>query len=144
MKKCLAVGVICLLMLMAIPIVIGDDEIEFPKEDGPYTIFVGGFHRGSAPLKPIEIEEGYIQLGPLCFMKYPKYLSINYFQVPEWDEFIIVFINGQYQGQLVKDFHGIEVYGFKGIFSSYFLTGFNLLLFHRLRAYGICDEIDFS
>ena len=143
MNRFLAIGAICALMLVSLPTVIGNDEIEFPKENGPYTIFVGGLKRCTI-FQPIEIEDGHIQLGPLCIMKYPRLLCIYYFQVPKLDEFHVVFINGKYQGQLVKDFHGMDIYGFKGFYPADCWQTFKMFTPGRIRAFGICDEIDFS
>ena len=45
LKKGLAVGVICLLVLVTIPMVSGED-ILYPREEGPYNVFIRGKCRG--------------------------------------------------------------------------------------------------
>jgi len=40
LRKVLAVGIICLLMLVSIPLVNALDE--YPREEGPYIVFMGG------------------------------------------------------------------------------------------------------
>ena len=146
MKKTIVIGILVLLMLVSLPTAVGDDEIEFPKEDGPYTIYVGGLYRCTI-FKPIEIEEGHVQFGPLCLMKYPKLLCIYYIQIPTFKEFHVVLINGKYQGQLLKEYNGIDVYGFKGFYPADYWQTFkqfsSIITPGRIRAFGICDEINF-
>jgi hypothetical protein len=40
-KEGLVVGIICLLMMVLLPLICGE-EIEFPKDQGPYTVFAVG------------------------------------------------------------------------------------------------------
>jgi len=134
-RKLVLVGIICILMLVAFPTVIAEDEIEFPKENGPYTIFVGGNYYGSL-LNPVAIDifNEYMNLGPLVAIKYPGRLAYNLHKG------CILIINGQ--PQLVNSGFRVEAYGFIGYHPAFFQTIFKLMYFGRLRAFGICQEID--
>ena len=74
LRKSLAVGIICLLMLVSIPMVSGED-IRYSREEGPYNIFIGGYgglFNGSIniyrhPLKLIS--DGYVIS---CFSPFTK------------------------------------------------------------------------
>lgn len=133
-KKNLVVSVICIFMLMSIPIVTGN-EIEYPKENGPYTIFIGGNYYGSL-LTPIAVDifNEYINFGPLVAIRYPGRLAYNLHKG------CILIINGN--PQLVDTGFRVEAYGFIGYHPAFFQTIFKLMYFGRLRAFGICQEID--
>ncbi len=134
MKKTLVISIVCLFMLMTIPTTTGND-IEYPKENGPYTIFVGGNYYGSL-LTPIAIDvfNEYINIGPFVIVRYPGRLAYNV------HEGCILIIDGQ--AQIVDSGFRVEAYGFMGYHPAFFQSIFKLLYFGRLRAFGICQEID--
>ena len=129
-RKGLAVGVICLLMQMIIPTTTGND-IEFPKEKGPYIVFIGGKCYGGVIPGPINfewlllIEEGYtrvIQVGPLHFYwQYPY--GPDYFM----EEGSIFIVNGRIQD--IEYPIEIELMGFKGYAPAVFQWLFKMGMF---------------
>ena len=143
LKKGLVVGVICLLMLVALPTVIGDDDVEYPKENGPYIVFIGGKCYGGVIPWSINIEwlllieEGYsrvIQVGPFhLYWQYPY--------GPDYDmeEGSIFIVNGQIQDIEYPVF--IELMGFKGYAPAFFLWLLKMPI-GRIRVLGICDAIN--
>ena len=141
-RKELSVVVICLLMLMIIPTTTGND-IEFPKEKGPYIVYIGGKCYGGVISGPINfewlllIEEGYtrvIQVGPLNFYwQYPY--GPDYFM----EEGSIFIVNGQIQD--IEYPVEIELMGFKGYAPAVFQWLFKMLI-GRIRVIGICDAIN--
>jgi len=66
--KGLAVGIVCLLMLVTFPTIVGNEDIEYPKENGPYLVFIGGKSYGGVISGPINfewlliLEEGYTRV----------------------------------------------------------------------------------
>lgn len=139
MKKGIAVGVICLLMLVSLPTISGE-RILYPKEEGPYTVFISGNSSGmGGGLSTI------FRLLPLWFLIYPR--SIEY----DFDEDSVFFVNGEKQDILYPA--QIDLIGFKGygqtiymlILKCYvaafmgFLTGF--MPNPRARVIGLCAEI---
>ena len=76
-RRSLVVGVICLLMLVSIPLVNALDE--YPREEGPYKVFMGGKCSigGNKPLWfdfPGLLNDGkpkWFQLGPLSLHRWP-------------------------------------------------------------------------
>ena len=139
MKKGIAVGVICLLMLVSLPTISGE-RILYPKEEDPYTVFISGNSSGmGGGLSTI------FRLLPLWFLIYPR--SIEY----DFDEDSVFFVNGEKQDILYPA--QIDLIGFKGygqtiymlILKCYvaafmgFLTGF--MPNPRARVIGLCAEI---
>lgn len=140
MRKTIVIGIVCLFMLMAIPTTTGND-IEYPKENGPYTIFIGGYWFGSLVPLPLVISDEYIQLGPLCLLKYPNKISFKVYPGS------VVMINGETPNYMEDDINKIDVYGLKGFYPAYYLQGLKIwtiaFRLFRARSFGICDEIDF-
>jgi len=142
-KKVIVVGMIFLLMLMIIPTTTGEDIIEYPKENGPYTVFISGkCYDGVIPWSInidwlLLIEEGYsrvIQVGPFHF----------YWQYPYGPDYAmeqgsIFIVNGQLQDVEYPVF--IELMGFKGFAPAFFLWLLKMP-FGRIRVIGICDAIN--
>ena len=108
MKKCLAVGVICLLMMVAIPMMsgeqvllnLGGEEHLYPKEEGPYNILIVG-RSGS-----ISNRENFPKILPFLNLKYPESIEINFFNPS------LFFVNGKLQK--VNFTAKIFLYGYKG------------------------------
>lgn len=129
-KKGLAVGVICFLMLISIPMVTGT-RIDYPKENGPYTVFIGGY--GGLINGSIDI---YRHPLPFWYLIYPEHITYNF------KCFTIFFVNGERQ-ELTYPAE-ISLRGFKGYAQP--LTCYILILtlfrfIHRTRVLGRCDEI---
>lgn len=71
LKKGLIVGILCLLMLVYFPLVTGDFVV-YPKEEGPYTVFIGGKPGGGGASEPIFFNATIgFQFGPFCKYHYP-------------------------------------------------------------------------
>ena len=134
LKKGIAVGIICLLLLVSVPMATGN-EIEYPKENGPYTIFIGGNYYGSL-LTPIAIDifNEYINIGPFVIIRYPGRLAYNLHKD------CVLIIDGQVQ--IIDSGFRVEAYGFMGYHPAFFQYIFKLIYFGRVRAFGICQEID--
>ena len=128
MKKCLAVGVICLLMLVAIPIVNGE-WIEYPKEDGPYTVIICGPIRGFGFNGHVDF---YSYKWPFWNLNYSQKISYKF-------RILSVFLVNETL-QKIKYPALIELYGFKG-FAPTFLMLSSKLSIGRCRVIGECDEI---
>ena len=142
LRKGLAVSIICLLMLVTFPIVVSDD-IEYPKENGPYAVFIGGKCYGGIISAPINFEwllfldEGYtrvIQFGPFhLFWKYPY--GPDYIM----EDGSIFVVNGKIQD--VEYPVEIELMGFKGYAPAVFQWFFKMA-FGRIRVVGFCEAIN--
>ena len=142
LRKGIAASIIFLLILIIIPTTTGDD-IEFPKEKGPYIVFIGGKCYGGVIPGPINIEwlllieEGYtrvIQIGPFHF----------YWQYPYGPDYVmeegtIFIVNGQRQD--IEYPIEIELMGFKGYAPAFFLWLIKIPI-GRMRVIGICDAIN--
>jgi len=133
LKTGLAVGIFCLLMLLSIPSVIGDFVV-YPKEEGPYTIFVGGKTYGGSVSDPIFLNTTMgFQFGPFCKYVYPygpEYNMLN------WTIFIV---NGEIQKYAFPAQIGLK--GLKGFAPAINQLNFKILSGGRLRIFGVCDEI---
>ena len=138
-KKGLAVGVICLLMLLSIPMVSGED-IRYPREEGPYNVFICGKSEGfgGGPYT-------FFHLLPFWILLYPQSVSYHF------EEGSVFFVNGEKQ-DIVYPAH-IWLSGFKGYGQTIYmillkdaasafiglLTG--SFLIPRARVIGLCSEI---
>jgi len=140
MKKLLTVGIICLLMLVSIPMVSGK-AILYPKEEGPYNVFISGKNTGMGG----GIYTLFLHFWPLWFL--PYILSISWhFQAGS-----VFIVNGEEQD--IEYPAQIDMSGFKGYDQSdlmfglkhymsviiFFLTGFQPT--PRARIIGQCTEI---
>ena len=138
-RKGMAVGVICLLMLVTVPMVSGE-RILYPKEEGPYTVFISGNSSGmGGGLFTL------FRLVPVWFLIYP--LDIEWHFQPD----SVFFVNGEKQDIVYPA--QIDLIGFKGygqtiymlILKCYvaafmgFLTGF--MPTPKARVIGRCAEI---
>jgi len=143
LKKCLVVGVICLLMMVAIPLV--NAEGDYPKDEGPYTVFIGGECNGGGIPDPITfpiiflIRHGYLrgmQFGPLSYWVWPW--------GPEYhmEEGSIFIVNGKVQDvEYPVQFH---LRGFKGYAPAVGLWLTKAIISGRIRMFGVCEEISLS
>jgi len=129
-RKGLAVGVICLLMLVSIPMVTGE-RIDYTKEDGPYTVFIGGY--GGLFNGSIDIFRHPL---PFWYLIYPEHISYYF------GRFTIFFVNGEKQEITYPA--QINLSGFKGYAPPLTCYIMNLVMFRfipRTRVFGRCDEI---
>ena len=138
-RKGLAVGIICLLLLLSIPNVSGE-TIHFPKEEGPYTVFASGEINTMAGNLSI-----IFRIMPFWFLSYPRHIEYWF------EEDSVLFVNGEKQDIIYPaqvDLIGFKGYGqtvymwfFKifGLNFIYFLTDF--LINPKARVVGQCDEI---
>ena len=150
-KKGIIVGIILFCMLMSVPSALGS-VIDFPKENGPYTVFIGGVNTLQSLQNPItiDVENKSYNIGPLCFLRYPNTLAFNICMHKSRG---IVIINGTTQ-TIPDDLVGIEIRGFMGfhvgtlvMMSKILLFGYYEPLYAKFvhyRTFGICDEIDFN
>lgn len=139
-RKELTVGVICLLMLVSIPMVTAGED--YPPEEGPYTVFIGGKCYGGLIPGPFNldilllIEQGYtrvIQFGPFGLWKYPwgpKYCM---------EDGSIFIVNGKVQDVEYPVY--IALNGFKG-YAPAVGQWFLKMITGRIRVVGMCDAID--
>ncbi len=121
---------VCLFVLIYIPSVEGR-VIEYPKEDGPYTIYIGGRTDGSG--------------------KYSDNIDFNSYLWPFWDldsdEWIgyglegiaFLIVNGSLQK--INFPASITFNGFKGFAPTYWMIILSLLFFPRIRVSGECESI---
>ena len=117
LKKGLAVGVICLLMLVTVPMVSGE-WIRYPKEEGPYTVLIMGNSSGmSGGISTI------FRLIPFWFLFYPRHIGYDF------DENSVFFVNGEKQDILYPA--DIDLGGFKG----YGQTAYMMILKHNAAAF---------
>ena len=142
-RKGLTVGLICLLMLVSIPMVSGED-ILYPREEGPYNVTISGKSEGMGG----GLYTMLLHFWPLWFKFYPN--GINWHFQPD----SVFFVNGEKQ-DIVYPAH-IWLYGFKGygqsfhmlllkdkvVILAYSLTGF--MPTPRARVIGRCTEIQVS
>jgi hypothetical protein len=126
LKKSIVVGIFCVLILVSIPIVSGKQHL-YPKEEGPYTIFISGTP-GS-----IGHEENLPKVLPFIDLEYPEKIVISFFMLP------MFIVNGKLQP---VDFPAqIRLYGFKGFCTPFPLIMLKHFLFGRIRIFGIADEM---
>ena len=137
LKKGLVVGTICLLMLVSIPLVNALDE--YPREDGPYNVFMGGkCSRGG--YKPVSFDfvsffkgekPRWFQLGPLGLYRWPVG---PHYQMEKGSIFIV---NGKIQN--IEYPVGFMLNGFKGYAPAIYHTFIKTP--GRIRVFGVCEEI---
>ena len=126
-RKGLVIGVICLFMMVYIPSIVGHYFKEYPKEDGPYKIFIsghiiGGSYKGHLP-----------HIGP--FWSLDTNQSIGYY-FPRW--LTIFKLNGLLQNvYFYREMH-IEMNGFKGFAPVGWMEGMGF--FFRSFVYGECES----
>ena len=142
-RKGLAIGIICLLMLVSIPMVCGEDVL-YPKEEGPYNVFICGKSEGMGG----GIHTMFLHCLPLWFLFYPS--GIQWHFQPD----SVFFVNGEKQDIVYPA--SIWLGGFKGygqsfhmlllkdkvVILAYSLTGF--MPTPRARVIGRCTEIQVS
>jgi len=142
-KKGIAAGLICLLILVSIPVVYGED-ILYPKEEGPYNVVISGKSEGMGG----EINVMFLHCLPLWFLFYPS--GIQWHFQPE----SVFLVNGEKQDIVYPA--SIWLGGFKGYGQSFhmlllkdkvailigFLTGF--MPTPKARIIGRCAEIQVS
>ena len=139
LKKGLAVGVICLLMLVTVPIVSGE-WIRYPKEEGPYTVLIMGNSSGMSGG-----QSTIFRLIPFWFLFWPRHIGYDF------DNDSVFFVNGEKQDILYPA--QIDLGGFKGYGQTAYmmilkyrvavliasLTGF--MPSPRARVSGLCADI---
>ena len=140
LKKGFAVGIICLLMLVSIPMVTGED-ILYPKEEGPYNVFISGKCTGmGGRLYPM-----FLHPSPLWLLVYPLSIEWHFY------EDYVFFVNGEKQD---IDYRvQIDLTGFKGYGPSFYMLLLKEKVGHlffkltgsittpRARIIGRCAEI---
>ena len=128
-SKGLAVGIICLFMMVYIPSVEGG-QIHYPREDGPYTIFICGRTMEYGSSGNVDFDA---QKWP--FWNLDSDQSINY----EFERISYLIVNGSLQK--IKFPAQIEMTGFKGFAPTEWMIGFSILFFMRQRVFGKCESI---
>ena len=139
-RKLVVVGIICILFLVSFPLVNAEDE--YPREEGPYVVFMGGkCTRGGN--KPVMFDisnffQGeqprWFRFGPFCLNKWPVG---PYYLMEKQSIFII---NGEMQN--IEYSVGILLQGFKGYAPAVYHLG--IKTWGRIRIFGICEEISLS
>ena len=141
-KKGLVVAIICIIMIVSFPTTTSN-EIEFPKENGPYVVFLSGWNMlGSYLFLPISfnLKYGSFNIGQLCYYKYPN--GLNYTVDKENSPTFMV--NGKLMNNMLEDSARINLRGFigKGSSLAWLVIKFSYLPAARTRVFGICNEID--
>ncbi len=121
--------VICLLILVYIPSVEGR-EIHYPKEDGPYTIFICGRTMEYGSSGTVDFDA---QKWP--FWNLDSDQTINY----EFERITYLIVNGSLQK--IKFPATIYMTGFKGFAPTEWMISLSILLFFRQRVFGKCESI---
>ncbi|UCD13964.1 MAG: hypothetical protein JSW60_00675 [Thermoplasmatales archaeon] len=124
----MAVGVICLLMLVSFPMVSGE-RILYPREEGPYTIYVVGFSRGFGFNGQVDF---YSYKWPFWCLNYSQ--KIDY----DFEIFSMLLVNGSLQK--IKYPANIRLHGFKGFAPTFWMLNLKLYM-GRCRVIGKCDEL---
>ena len=139
-KKCMVVGVICLLMMVAIPLV--NAEYDYPKDEGPYTVFIDGECDGGAIPSLFTFSIKYffrygflpgMQIGPFNYWLWPEGPS---YHMREGSIFIV---NGEVQD--VEYPVQFQLRGFKGYAPASPLWFTKAMLNGKIRIFGVCEEI---
>lgn len=128
LRKGLAVGVICLFMLVVIPTTSGD-YIEYPEENGPYLVFVRGRSNSGGGAIP-----AWMHFGPFMWLIPP--FSVNY---KFWDGTIFKINNMDQDIEYPAD---IYFKGLKGFAPRDPLFLFKALIQGKITVFGICNEIN--
>ena len=130
LRKGLAVGIICLLMLVIVPNV---KSFDFPPEEGPYTVYVAGVSRGFG--YNIPEEEYFSHMLPFWNLEFPLKISYHF-------RFLTIFIvNGELQKFTFPE-QKISFYGFKGFAPTTYMHTLKILtLIGRIRVIGQCEAI---
>ena len=130
LKISMAVGLICLLMLVSFPIV-NAEEIIYPKEDGPYSIYLHGKSDGGGG----EFAN-LLRILPFWYLKYPKFIQYHILSL-SW-----FFVNGTSQEiPDPEEIYFFSFYGFKGYGPSYLIMPYVSWLVGGIHVFGNCDEI---
>ena len=120
-------------MLISFPIVTSE-FIEYPKEQGPYTVIVTGKTYGGGVSKPFfwDPEIGF-QLGQFCKYKNPYGPEYNMLNKS------IFIVNGEIQKY---EFPAqIALKGLKGFAPAINHLNFKILTGGRIRVFGVCEVI---
>lgn len=149
-KKTIILVFMLLCMLLSVPSTLGS-VVDYPKENGPYTVFIGGVNTLESLQNPITIdsENKSYNIGPFCLKQYPITLAFGMCMHKGRG---IVIIDGT--PQTIPDYSvNIEIRGFMGFHVGTPVMMAKILLFGGIqslyakfvhyRTFGICDEIDF-
>lgn len=133
LKKGLIIGVICLFIMISFPVVTSE-FIDYPKEEGPYTVFIGGKTYGGSIAKPFFLNTTIgFQFGPFCKYNYPWGPEYNMLNGS------IFLVNGKIQKY---EFPAqIGLLGFKGFAPAMNQLSLKILMQGRIRTFGVCEEI---
>jgi len=129
----LVLGILLLLILISFPSV-SSDLYRYPREEGPYTVFIGGKPYGGGVSEPFFFNSTMgFQVGPFC--------SYQYLNGSEYDMLngSIFIVNGEKQSYEFPAQIGLK--GLKGFSPAINSLNFNILTGGRLRIFGVCDKI---
>ena len=126
-------------MLVITPTVSSDDDIEYPKEDGPYTIFISAKKMSGSVmwLWPGPV----FNIGPFCYASHPNYI---YYNIENRSDPIIFYVNGERQENMFPERPKIiKLSGFIGFAPTLFRYLIKMAPFDRISVIGLrVDEID--
>jgi hypothetical protein len=144
LKKGLAVGIICLLTLMSIPMVSGED-ILYPREEGPYNVIISGECNGMGG----GLYTTLLHFWPLWFLIAPFEHIMWHFQ-PDTE----FFVNGEKQEIVypatiwLDEFKGygqsLHMWLLKDYVSAFIYLGTGFTPPPKAREIGRCAEIHVS
>lgn len=120
-----------------------DSDIEFPREEGPYNVWISGKWMGNmAPSIAVFLIDGYYRFGPISIIDYPYGHSGTLFHNSDDSGPGYFFVDGERQP--LEELTRIEIKGFKGYYPGVIQYVFKLFYFGRVRIFGICEEIDLN
>ena len=105
------------------------EEIEYPEEDGPYTVYIGGSIGAWAHSEDIDFDS---HILPFWYLNNSQCLCYD-FQM-----FSLFYVNGSLQN--IKYPARICLFGFKGFAPTFWLMFLKWFIF-RNRIIGRCDSI---
>jgi hypothetical protein len=126
-RKGLVVGIICILMMVYIPSINGE-KIDYPEEDGPYTVYIGGSISAVGYSEDIDFNS---HILPFWYLNNSQCLSYKFRMLS------LFYVNGSLQN--IKYPAWICLFGFKGFAPSWWLLKWTTIF--RNRIIGICDRI---
>lgn len=129
-------------MLVVTPTIVGN-EIEFPKEDGPYTVFLSGYWMLGSFMGPVSWRPGIgFNIGPFCYIIYPNgvFYNIENHTNPK------LIVNGELRNDVfTKCPEVIHLNGFRGFVPTLSMYIAKTGYFSRIRVIGFhVEEIDLT
>ena len=127
-RKGLVIGIICLFLMVYIPSINGK-EIDYPEEDGPYTVYISGSILNIGHDESLDL---LTHILPFWYLNSSQHLCYRMGMLSIFN------VNGSLQK--IKYPALICLYGFKGFAPTWWIWDFKWIIF-RCRIIGKCDRI---